>query len=274
MNIIAEFYWNIDPDIVNIGPITIRYYGLLFALAFVAGYQIMYWIFQREDKNLKELESFTITMIVGAVIGARLGHCLFYEPSYYLSNPIEILKIWRGGLASHGAAIGLALALVIFLKTRKRDTTFFWLADRAVIPIALGASFVRIGNLFNSEIIGEPTDLPWAIVLERLDNIPRHPTQIYESLAYIIVFIILLIVYKKWSSNLPKGRNLGLFLTLLFSARFVIEFFKEVQVGFEKNLVLDMGQILSLPAILIGIILIVCSYKNKTAKRGEVADLE
>jgi len=264
MNFLATIQWSVNPDIFSIGPITIRYYGLLFALAFVVGYQIMYWIFVKEGKNLKELESFTIAMIIGTVVGARLGHCLFYEPEYYLSNPIEILKVWRGGLASHGGAIGLVTALYIFIKFKKREVTFLWLADRAVISIALAAAFIRIGNFFNSEIIGRAADLPWAVVFTRLNDIPRHPTQIYEALSYITIFTILLLRYKKYNVNLPKGQMLGIFLTLLFSARFMIEFFKEVQVNFEESMFLDMGQLLSIPGIIVGLVLLIQSFFNNS----------
>ncbi len=261
--IFTVIHWGVDPDIFSIGPITIRYYGLLFALGFFVGYQIMYKIYLKEHKPLKELESFTLIIIIGTIIGARLGHCLFYEPSYYLSNPVEILKVWKGGLASHGAAIGILFALWFFLKFKKPQTTFWWLADRTVIPISLAAAFVRIGNFFNSEIIGKPADIPWAVIFEKLnDGIPRHPTQIYEALSYIIIFIILLFRYKKYGANLRKGEMLGIFLTLIFLARFVIEFFKEVQVDFERNLLLDMGQLLSIPAILIGLAIIFWSRKN------------
>ncbi len=266
MDLIASIYWNVHPDIFSIGPITIRYYGLLFALAFVVGYQIMYWIFVKEGKNLKELESFIIAMIVGTVIGARLGHCLFYEPEYYLSNPFEILKVWKGGLASHGGALGLLTALFIFIKFKKREVTFLWLADRAVIAIALAAAFIRIGNFFNSEIVGRATDIPWAVVFSKLDDIPRHPTQIYEALSYITIFLILLFRYKKYNVELPKGQMLGIFLVLLFTARFVIEFFKEVQVNFEETMTLDMGQILSIPGILFGIGILIWSYRSKHDK--------
>jgi len=262
--IFAEIHWGVDPNIFSIGPLTVRYYGLLFALAFFVGYQIMYKIFLKEHKSIKELESFTIAIILGTVFGARLGHCLFYEPDYYLSNPLEILKIWKGGLASHGAAIGITLALLLFLKIKKPQVSFWWLADRTVIPISLAAVFVRLGNFFNSEIVGRQADIPWAVVFERLnDGIPRHPTQLYEAFAYLLIFIFLLIRYKKYSSDLPKGQMLGIFLTLLFSARFIIEFFKEVQVDFEKTLYLDMGQILSIPAIIVGIIIIFWSRKNR-----------
>ncbi|ROL61023.1 prolipoprotein diacylglyceryl transferase [Bacteroidetes/Chlorobi group bacterium ChocPot_Mid] len=263
MSFFSVIYWDIDPNIVQIGPITIRYYGLLFALAFVVGYQILYWIFNKEGKNLKELESFTIAMIVGTVVGARLGHCLFYEPSYYLSNPIEILKVWKGGLASHGGALGLAIALYVFLKFRKRENSFIWYADRAVISISLAAAFIRIGNFFNSEIIGRSSDAAWAVVFSRVDQVPRHPSQIYEALSYIAIFLILLFRYKKYNVNLPKGEMFGIFLVLLFSARFIIEFFKEVQVEFEKGLVLDMGQILSIPGILLGVGILIWSYKTR-----------
>lgn len=187
MNIIAAIYWNISPEIFRLGALHIRWYGLLFALGFVLGYQIMSWIYLNEGKKQKDLEALTIAMIIGTVLGARLGHCFFYAPGYYLSNPLEILYIWEGGLASHGAAIGILIALFIYLR-RRPQIKMMWVFDRVVIVIALAAFFVRLGNFFNSEIYGFPANLPWAVIFARNDNIPRHPVQLYEALAYILIF--------------------------------------------------------------------------------------
>jgi len=187
-----------------------------------------------------------------------LGHCLFYDPVYYLSNPILILKVWEGGLASHGAAIGILISLYLYSKNRSHQP-YLWLLDRTVIAVALAGSLIRLGNLFNSEIIGRATDVPWAIILKRIDMVPRHPTQIYESLAYLITFIILLLLYKKFTIKTARGFLLGWFLVLVFGFRFFVEFYKENQVSFEQGMTLNMGQILSIPAVLAGIYFIIKS---------------
>lgn len=261
MDIFASIVWNVSPEILQIGPIHIRWYGLLFALGFILGYTILSWIFKIENKSPKALDSLTIYLVLGTVIGARLGHCLFYEPDYYLSNPIEILYVWKGGLASHGAGIGILLALFVF-QYRFKDIKLMWVFDRVVIPVALAAFLVRMGNLFNSEIIGKPSDLPWAFIFTSVDNIPRHPSQLYEGISYLIIFIIIFLIYNKYRTNLPEGRLSGIFLILLFSARFFIEFFKETQADFEKSLPLYMGQILSIPFVLLGIYFLILSFKK------------
>lgn len=253
--------WDVGPEMFNIGPLSVRWYGLLFAMAFIVGYQIMLWIYKRENKPESDVEQLTIYMIVGTVIGARLGHCLFYNPEYYLANPLEILMVWKGGLASHGASIGILIALYFY--TKKKKVSFLWQMDKVVIATALGGSFIRLGNLFNSEIIGKATDVSWAFIFTKVDNVPRHPTQLYESLGYLIIFIILFLLYKKKYKQLNDGFIFGLFLILLFTFRFFIEFLKEVQEPFEKGLVLDMGQILSIPFIILGIILFVRSLKKQ-----------
>lgn len=265
MNILASIVWNVSPEIIQLGPIHIRWYGLLFALGFILGYIIMSWIFKIENKNPKALESLTLYLVLGTVIGARLGHCLFYEPDYYLANPIEILYVWKGGLASHGAGIGILIALFLF-NHRFKDIKLLWVFDRVVIPVALAAFLVRMGNLFNSEIIGKPTDLPWAFIFTSVDNIPRHPSQLYEGISYLIIFFTLFFVYKKYKSNLPTGRIAGIFLILLFSARFFIEFFKETQADFEKALPLDMGQFLSLPFVFLGFYFLYYSFTKGKIK--------
>lgn len=262
---IAEIWWTVSPEIIRLGPLSIRWYGLLFALSFVFGYLIMQKIYKSENKPLADLDRFSIYVILGTVIGARLGHCLFYEPEYYLTNPIEILKVWRGGLASHGAAIGIPISLYLYSKKFKGEG-FFWIMDRLVIVIALGAALIRLGNLFNSEIYGKAANVPWAFVFVRIDQIPRHPTQIYEASFYLISAIILYLKYYKQKSELKEGANLGLFLILIFGFRFFVEFFKENQSAFESALPLNMGQLLSIPFVLLGTYFIVRKVKSKQKK--------
>jgi phosphatidylglycerol:prolipoprotein diacylglycerol transferase len=260
-------HWNVDPEIFHIGIISIRYYSLLFMLSFIVGIYIFQWVYKRENKPKEALDPLLIYMLLGTVIGARLGHCLFYDASYYLSHPIKIFKVWEGGLASHGAAIGILLSLYLFSR-KHPEQPFLWLVDRIVITVALAGSFIRLGNLFNSEIIGKPADVPWSFVFERVDNIPRHPTQIYESVAYFIIFVILFRIYKKYGSATPRGYLLGLFLVLVFGFRFFVEFLKENQVAFESGMALNMGQILSIPAVIGGMILIYYSLKSKNIENN------
>ena len=266
MNTILAFIeWSVNPEIFHLGPIHVRWYGLLFASAFVAGYVIFTWVFKKEGKPQEDLEQLAVYMIFGTVIGARLGHCLFYNPEFYLTHPLEILKVWEGGLASHGAAIGILVALYLFSK-KKKSYTMLWTLDRIVIVVALGGSFIRLGNLFNSEIIGKPTDVPWAFIFTSVDNVPRHPTQIYESLAYLIVFLILIFIYAKGFEKNRSGLLFGLFLVLVFTFRFFVEFLKEDQSSFEAGMALNMGQLLSIPFVIAGIVFIVKSFKLKKEK--------
>jgi prolipoprotein diacylglyceryl transferase len=218
----------------------------------VLGYLILNQIFKNEKRPSADLEQLAVYIIFGTVIGARLGHCLFYNPEYYLANPVEILKVWTGGLASHGAAIGIIFSIYLFSK-KKKDLTMLWILDRVVIVVALAGCLIRLGNLFNSEIIGKAADVPWAFVFISVDDIPRHPAQLYESIAYFLIFVILLLVYQKKFPKLTEGTLFGLFLVLVFSFRFFIEFVKEVQEEFEASLALNMGQILSIPFVLIGL---------------------
>ena len=262
MDLLAYINWSVSPEIFKLGPFSIRWYGLLFALGFIVGYQIMFYIFKLEKKKQKDLEALTITMILGTVIGARLGHCLFYEPEYYLSHPIEILTVWHGGLASHGAAIGIALALWYYVRKRP-DISMVWILDRIGIVTALAGCFIRLGNFFNSEILGSPADNPWSVVFTRIDQIPRHPAQLYESISYLAIFIILFLIYRGKKGKTAPGLLFGLFFLLVFGMRFIIEFFKDVQVDFERTMTLNMGQLLSIPLILIGIAFIIYSFKKK-----------
>jgi len=260
MLILSYITWDVTPELLNIGPFSVRWYGLLFAMAFIAGFKIMQWIYKRENKPESDVEQLVIYVIVGTVIGARLGHCLFYNPEYYLANPLEILMVWKGGLASHGTSIGIPIA--IYLYTKKKKLNFLWQMDSVVIVTALGGSLIRLGNLFNSEIIGKAAEVPWAFIFTRVDNIPRHPTQLYESLAYLIIFIILFFIYKKMYKKLNDGFVFGVFLILLFTFRFFVEFLKENQTGFEEGMAFNMGQLLSIPFIILGVILIARSLKK------------
>ncbi len=253
--------WSVQPEIFELGPFTIRWYGLFFALGFIVGFHIEKWMYKKENIDVLKLDRLLTYLVIGTIIGARLGHCLFYEPGYYLSHPIEIFKIWEGGLASHGGVIGVLIAA--YLATRNLQLpSYLWALDRIAVPTALAGSFIRLGNLFNSEIIGHPAQVPWAFIFTRVDSLPRHPTQIYESLCYFATFLILLACYKKEKLRQAPGFLTGLLFVLIFTARFIIEFFKENQVPFEASLPLDMGQLLSIPVVLAGLYLIRRSFKK------------
>lgn len=254
--------WDVDPEIFKIWIFSIRYYGLLFASSFFFGYIIMQKIFKREGLTNELLDKLTVYMAIGTVVGARLGHCLFYQPDFYLSNPIEIFKIWRGGLASHGAAVGILISLYYFAKKNKKP--YLWILDRIVIVVALAGFFIRMGNLMNSEIYGNATNLPWGFVFIRDgQTIPKHPTQIYEALSYLIIFFFLYRIYNKKGADVKQGLIFSIFLITLFTVRFFIEFIKEDQVGFEQGMTLNMGQWLSIPFVLIGFYLL---YRSKALK--------
>ncbi|HUV01153.1 MAG TPA: prolipoprotein diacylglyceryl transferase [Bacteroidales bacterium] len=244
--------WDVNPEIFRIGSFAVRWYGLLFASSFLFGYIIMQKIFNNEKLGTEVLDRLTIYMAVGVILGARLGHCLFYEPGYYLSNPLEIIMIWHGGLASHGAAIGILIAIWLF--TRKEKKEYTWVIDRIAIVVALSGFFIRTGNLMNSEIYGVETTLPWGFVfLRNGETVPKHPTQIYEGLSYLFIFVLLFTIYWKNKGSHIQGLPISLAMILIFVSRFFIEFLKEDQVGFEAAMKLNMGQWLSIPFILLGI---------------------
>jgi prolipoprotein diacylglyceryltransferase len=362
--------WDVNPEIFSLGFLSIRWYGLLFASGFLIGYFLMIKMYKQEGKPEQYVEVLTTYMVVSTIVGARLGHCLFYEPEYFLANPIEILYVWQGGLASHGAAIAILIALYWY--TRKyKDQSYLYVLDRIVITIALAGACIRLGNLMNSEIIGKPTNLPTGFVFvhnveeyltpsENDDNsiikyikkidfdskgrdttindtkylvmnmqielkknglsetsinqwlqgnikdllagyeepkdmndhiwvptdrdlkvdfttskkgntlinaevygIPRHPAQLYEALSCIALFLFLYLLYNRTKEKTPEGRIFSLFLILLFSMRFMFEFLKESQVPFEDQMTFNMGQLLSIPLILAGIVVFVISIKNK-----------
>lgn len=279
--IIDFISWNVKPEIFSVaddvwlvGGLTVRWYGLLFASAFFFGYIIVQNMFKRENIDQKLLDKLTIYMALGTILGARLGHCLIYQPDYYLQHPLEILMIWEGGLASHGAAIGILLALFMF--SRKAKKPYLWIVDRIVIVVALSGLLIRLGNLMNSEIVGKATNFSLGFYFPRNDCpppydcdlstiTPRHPTQLYEAISYLIIFIILYFLYLKKGAGEKKGYLFGLFLIALFSVRFVIEFAKDVQVDFEQSMTFNLGQLLSIPFIIAGILLLIYSLKKNKA---------
>jgi len=274
MNLLAV-YWDVDPVIFSIWKIDVRYYSLFFIIAFAIGYYIFKGFFKREGVPLKLLDPLLYTLILGTLVGARLGHCFFYQPDYYLANPIEILYVWEGGLASHGGAIALLLAMWCFARHygRKYQFNFLWIMDRLGIATALAGFFIRMGNLMNSEIYGNETTLPWGFIfLRNGEVVPKHPTQLYEALSYLLLFVLLLYLYRKKLPRLKEGTLFGLFLLLLFAARFFIEYIKEPQVAFEETMALNMGQLLSIPFIFAGAILLLYSImRGRPAMRVEPA---
>jgi len=264
-------HWNVDPVMFNIGSFGLRYYSLGFLLAFTLGYYIMYRMFKREKVKTDYLESLVVYMFLATLVGARLGHCLFYEPDRFLTSahwteifwPFEDGKFTGfQGLASHGAAIGILLAL--WLYGRKYKMNVWWFLDRLVIVIALGGAFIRLGNLFNSEIYGGPTDLPWGFVFERNhETLPKHPTQLYESLSYFLIFGVCLWYYLHKKGDIKSGTIFGWWLVALFGVRFLIEFVKNDQVDFEAGMALNMGQILSIPFVLGGLVIAWIAMQGK-----------
>lgn len=288
--------WNVDPVLFHLGALQVRWYGLFWALGFLFGYFIMRNIYRREKVSDDWMDKLLIYMLVSTIIGARLGHCLFYEPEYYLSNPLKMFAVWEGGLASHGGAIGILLGLWIYVrsynkakkkKDEKRRISYIWLLDRIVVPVCLVGALIRVGNVMNHEIYGTPTSLPWGFVFLRgaeqfcgtVDNyttcnawespcpssewLPCHPTGLYEALFCLVAMGILLwMYYKRDMGNNRPGLMFGSFLIIIFGSRIGIEFLKNVQVEFERNMVFDMGQWLSVPFVLVGIGMVVWSLAN------------
>ena len=258
----ANIIWDISPELFTLGPLRVRWYGLFFGGSFLLSLYLMRKIFRMEAKPVDDATSLFVYVLIGTIVGARLGHCLFYSPSYYLSDPIEIVKLWQGGLASHGGVFGILLA-IFFYSCRHPGQSFLWVIDRVAIVAGLNGFFIRIGNLFNSEIIGTETTLPWAFVFANIDLVPRHPVQIYESLAYGAIFIILLAIYFKSRDKLNSGFFLGLLFVLVFTARFLLEFVKIRQAEYSDAIPLSVGQILSIPFIIAGVFLLAFSLKKR-----------
>jgi phosphatidylglycerol---prolipoprotein diacylglyceryl transferase len=262
MDILAFIHWNVNPEIFALGPIHVRWYGLLFAVGFLFGYSHGERMFKHENIDLKWLESLFIYLIVATIIGARLGHVLFYGWDYYSQHPIEILYVWQGGLASHGGILGIIIAMFIWSKYVSKRS-ILWVLDRVVVPSIFVGALIRFGNLMNSEIYGNATTLPWGFIFERNhETVAKHPTQIYEALSYLVTFGVMLYMYWKTKAKDYQGLIVGVFFVMVFSARFFIEFIKEEQEAFEKGMSLNMGQLLSIPFVLTGIFLIIRALKK------------
>jgi len=258
--------WNPSPDIFTIPGIDwpVRWYGLSWAMAFIGCHFFMNRIFRTEGRTEKQLDTLTLYIVIGTILGARVGHCLFYGWDYYSVNPLDILKVWEGGLASHGGAIGIIIAMILYcLKTKE---SWIWLFDRLVVVVPFASFMIRFGNLMNSEIVGEPTQVPWAFIFPTVDLLPRHPTQIYEALYYVILFLVMYWLWKNKREQFGKGFMFGLFCVLMFTFRFLMEFLKENQESFEASLPINMGQILSIPFVLIGIFMMWKSFQTKRNK--------
>ena len=259
--------WDVDPVLFNIGSFQLRYYGLLFIAGFYLGYYMFRQFFRREGKPLELLDSLLWALFLCTIVGARLGHVLFYQPGYYLAHPGEILKVWQGGLASHGGTIAIMIGMWWFVKKygRKHNFGYVWLLDRLAVATAFAAMFIRLGNLMNSEIYGHETSLPWGFVfLQNGETVAKHPTQLYEALCYFATGVILYAIYKYALPKIKEGLLLGIFFIGIFLSRFFIEFVKENQVGFEEGMTFNMGQLLSIPFVLLGIFLIVRSFRPGT----------
>lgn len=259
-------HWNVDPCLLRLGGFELRWYSLLFVGGFILGYYLFKWFFKREGLPWEKLlDPILYTLLIATIVGARLGHCLFYQPDYYLTSWegfLEIFQPWKGGLASHGGAIALLLAMGWYARRygSRYGFDYLWVMDRLVITVCFAGAMIRLGNLFNSEIYGDVTSLPWGVVFERNgEQLPKHPTQLYEAFSYILLGLGLLWAYRYKLDRLYRGEIFGIFLIVLFGMRFLIEFIKEPQVGFEQGMALNMGQLLSIPFILAGLVILVLS---------------
>ena len=271
MQLFCSVTWSADPVIFDIGFFSLRWYALMFIVGFYIGSKLMEVYYKHDGVNPEKVYTLFLYCFIGTIIGARLGHCLFYDPGYYLANPIEMLKTWKGGLASHGGTLGVFLAVLVYARRDHRSA--LWVLDRLGIAVAPVAALIRVGNLFNHEIYGHVTSMPWGFRF--IENVgawsrgaepvytePCHPTQIYEALCYLAVFAINAYLYYKTDARNRRGLLLGVFFTGVFGSRFLIEYVKNVQVPFEKGMILDMGQILSIPFIVGGIWLIVRAMRR------------
>lgn len=276
IQILNYIHWNVSPEIFNLGPLSVRWYGLLFASGFLIAYYIGEKMFKSEDVPQKWIDSLFFYIIIATILGARLGHVFFYGWDYYSQHPGEILMVWQGGLASHGGALGIFIALLIYSR-QVTQRNVFWTIDRVVVPTALVSAFIRLGNLMNSEIYGVETSLPWGFIFERNNEIvPKHPTQIYEALVYLLTFAVLMHLYWRTRAKYKEGLLTGVLFIMIFTARFLIEFIKEDQEAFESTMTLNMGQWLSVPFVIAGIYLVVRALKNpekhyRKKKRGNKA---
>lgn len=278
--LLNSIVWNVDPELFSIGPLHIRWYGLLWAIGIWLALVVVQKLYKNEKLPDAWVDKLFMYTVIGTIVGARLGHCFFYEwkpldepvsflgmtftyGNYYLSHPWELLYVWRGGLASHGGAIGILIALYLFNK-KVSHKGFLWGMDRLVIGAALTGAAIRLGNLMNSEIYGSTTDLPWGFIFVRDGQTqPMHPTQIYEMLYCLVTFAIVWWLYWKKQAYKQTGLIFGVFLIGIFGTRFLLEFIKLNQEAFEAGMLLNMGQILSIPFIVWGVWLIYNSRKTR-----------
>ena len=269
---LSDITWTADPAIFTIGSKEIRWYSLMFIIGFGIGYKIVEWMWRRESINPKWIDPLLYYTLIGTVVGARLGHCLFYDPGYYLSHPIEILKVWEGGLASHGGVLGIIVAIYFYSKYVSRQS-MLWTFDKLVVPTGLVAALIRIGNLINHEVYGLPTDRPWGFRfienlhawsqgVEPIFSAPSHPTQIYEAVCYLLTFVLCMWLYFKKDAWKKEGLIFGIFMICIFTARFFIEFLKNNQEDFEAAMPINMGQCLSIPFIVTGIYFVVRAWRR------------
>ena len=263
---LAAINWDVNPVIFHLGSFGVRWYSLLFALGFLVGYKIVERMFNQEKIDLNLLDSLLVYLIVATVIGARVGHCVFYDWAYFSQNPLEIFLPVKfnpefrftgfQGLASHGGALGILVALTIWSKKISKHS-LLWILDRVTVPVALVAAMIRTGNLFNSEIYGNETTLPWGFVfLQNGETFAKHPTQLYEAFCYLVTFGIMMYYYRRTNAKDKTGFLTGIFFIGIFLSRFFIEFIKESQEAFEESMALNMGQLLSIPFVLAGIYLL------------------
>ena len=261
------FVWDADRVIVNLfGPFSLRWYSLFFLSGILFGNYLFHKMLEKEGKSTALRDTLLYYIVIGTILGARLGHVLFYDPVYYLSNPLTILKVWEGGLASHGGFTGVIVAIYIFSRKYK-SMPFIWLADRIAICAVAAGGFIRMGNFFNSEIVGGTTNVPWAIIFAKIDHLPRHPTQLYEAFGYLSISFILYLIYRFNDRKPVDGRLTGYAMIIAFSFRFLIESLKENQVSYEEDMIINMGQVLSLPFIAVGLMLVFGVHKKLLSKK-------
>ena len=259
--------WDIHPELPFLRQyVPIRYYSLLFSTGLILAYFVVKQLYREEGLSILYLEDLAVYIFIGTILGARLGHCLFYDANYFLSRPLEIflpIKIAANGihfigykgLASHGGTVGIFVAIAVF--SYRFKLSIWPILDKVAVVASLAGCLIRIGNFMNSEIIGLPTNTKYGVIFKKIDNFPRHPAQLYEAIAYFLIFVSLLYFYRKNRANLSSGFVFGLFLVILFSVRFFVEFVKINQVAFEEGLFFNMGQLLSIPMIGIGFLVMI-----------------
>ena len=257
--------WIGDPVLVSFKGFSLHWYGVLFVTAMLACLKVMKTIYEKEGIAVDSLDTLFVFSVIGMVVGARLAHCFFYDPAIYLANPLRIFAVWEGGLASHGGGIGGFVGVFFYHKITKLN--FLWIMDRGSIGLLLLCFFIRMGNFFNSEILGNPSDLPWAIVFNRIDTISRHPVQLYEAFSYLALFFGFVLIYKFTDIIKKEGALFGLALSFGLTIRFLLEFFKVRQASYNSDILLSTGQLLSIPFMLAGIIITIIALKRTSLRK-------